>query len=173
MFKSILVSIVVAICSLLNFNLGQTDLRASMGIVALIVALHDDPDLNELKTGLIAGIFVFLMRILVSAFAGKALTFDVISSYSIEILFYASYALFYLILVRHDHSAYKTPFIMLLMLCDFGANTVEYVVRFLIFGGGIMKSQFNDIFISAFIRSAIIWIIVSYLAKYKLKNKEN
>lgn len=36
-----------------------------------------------------------------------------------------------------------------------------------------MKSQFNDIFISAFIRSAIIWIIVSYLAKYKLKNKEN
>ena len=113
------------------------------------------------------------MRILVSAFAGKALTFDVISSYSIEILFYASYALFYLILVRHDHSAYKTPFIMLLMLCDFGANTVEYVVRFLIFGGAIMKSQFNDIFISAFIRSAIIWIIVSYLAKYKLKNKEN
>ena len=169
MFKTILVSVVVAICSLLNFNLGQTDLRASMGIVALIVALHDDPDLNELKTGLIAGIFVFLMRILVSAFAGKALTFDVISSYSIEILFYASYALFYLILVRHDHSAYKTPFIMLLMLCDFGANTVEYVVRFLIFGGGIMKSQFNDIFI----RSAIIWIIVSYLAKYKLKNKEN
>lgn len=173
MFKTILVSIVVAICSLLNFNLGQTDLRASMGIVALIVAIHDNPDLNELKTGFTAGIFVFLMRILATAFVGKALTFSLLSSYSIEILFYASYALFYLILVRHDHSVYKTPFIMLLMLCDFGANTVEYVLRFLAFGGEIMTSQFNEIFISAFIRSALIWIIISYLAKYKIKNKEN
>lgn len=173
MFKTILIAIVAAVCSLLNFNLGQTDLRASMGIVALIVALHDDTNLHELKTGIFCGIAVFLMRIITAAYIGKALTITLLSSYSIEILFYASYALFYFILVRHNNSPYKTPFIMLLILCDFGANTVEYLVRFLAFGGEIIRNQFNDIFISAFIRSAIIWVIVSYIAKYKLNNKEN
>lgn len=172
MFKTIIVSAVVALCSLLNFELGESDLRASMGIVALIVALHNDTELNELKTGIVSGIAVFLMRILSTAFAGHTVGLNLMISYSIEIIFYASYALFYLILVRKDHSAYKTPFIILLMLCDFGANSVEYLVRFLVYGGSIMKAHFNDIFMSAFIRSAIIWIIVSYIAKNKIKKEE-
>lgn len=35
-----------------------------------------------------------------------------------------------------------------------------------------MKAHFNDKFMSAFIRSAIIWIIVSYIAKNKIKKEK-
>lgn len=54
------------------------------------------------------------------------------------------------------------------MICDFGANALELVARYTIQGDALQSLTLQNLFLAAFVRSAIIWIVIRVL-----QNKEH
>lgn len=168
--SSLLVAAIAAIASLFSLAVGASDLRVTLGIVVLIVALHTRKDLKILQTATVTGIFVFLVRLLMDALGSDTLIMDEVYSYAFEILFYVGYGLFYKFLVDNEKTGEATSLLVLLMLCDFGANSVEYFARYLFMSASVVTADFMTIFLAAFIRSAIIWLILKFGFKsYQLR----
>lgn len=160
-----------AFASILNLSVGDSGLRVSLGIIVLIVFLQWKKNLPIFLTSLISGFGVFIVRVLVQGLSVgfSNLTLQVVFSLSLEIIFYVGYSLIYLLIVRNDTSIYKNPLILLLMLCDFGANSLEYLVRYLTLSSTIQTVGFMTIFLAAFIRSSVIWIITKFIFKIEEK----
>lgn len=167
MKNSFTVAIIAAIASLFNFAVGAGDLRISLGIVVLIVALHASKELNIMSTAFITGLAVFLTRVLMSVLLTASIDTPLIISYFIEIIFYLAYAVIYKALVLNEKNEAGTPILLLFILSDFGANTVEYLVRHIFYSDGLMQADFVSIFLAAFIRSALIWLILKYVFDQK------
>lgn len=161
------IALFAAIASLFNLNVGGGDLRVTLGVVILIVGLHIAPQLEVMSTSALTGITVFLTRVLVSAIAYQKVDMVLVVSYAIEILFYVAYGFFYKYIVLNDKNETGTPLMLLLMLCDFGANTVEYLIRFFFYDIAMVQADFVTIFLAAFIRSAIIWLILKFIFNTK------
>lgn len=164
MTSTIIISFLAGLASLFNVSVGEAGLRVSLGIIVLIVALYRDPQLNVMLTATLSGIAVFLVRIF-SVYAGAGAFDNMVLYYALEIVFYVVYGLLFNLMVRHDTSVYKSPLILLLMLCDFGANTAEYLARFILLKSEIIPVDFQTVFLAAFIRSSIIWMIVHFVLK--------
>lgn len=161
-----LVALLAGIASIFNFSVGDSGLRISLGIVVVIVALYKYRDLPVISTATMAGVAVVLVRMLASSIGGENLTVNAVWNYSLEFLFYLSYGIFYNFLVRKDtKSRENAPLIILLMLCDFGANAVEYIIRDIAFVGDFAAVNFTTLLVGAFVRSALIWLIISYVVK--------
>ncbi len=164
MSNPFVIALLAGIASLLNISVGDGGLRISLGIIVLIVALYRDKSLHVMKTSLLAGIAVFLARVL-TAYAGAGSFDNMVLNYALEIVFYIVYGLLFNLIIRHDTSVYKSPLILLLMLCDFGANSAEYLARFIFLQSAIVPVDFQTVFLAAFIRSAVIWIIIHFVFK--------
>lgn len=167
MISQLIVAVIAAVASLFNLDVGEGGLRISLGIVVMIVALYRNPKLNAVSTSLITGFAVFFARILMEATIGGELPTELIFSYSIEIVFFLAYGLFYQFLVRNEKTRTSTPLILLLMLADFGANATEYLVRFILMQSTVVQMDLFTIFLAAFIRSAMIWLILQFFYREK------
>lgn len=164
MINPITVAILSGIASLLRFNIGDGGLRISLGIIVMIVALYSYRQLNVWTTSILTGIVVFLVRVLVS-YAGAGHFDASLLNYALEIVFYIAYGALFNLMVLHDTSVYKSPLVLLLMLCDFGANSVEYLIRYMFVDASLVTMDFLTIFLAAFARSAIIWMIIHFIIK--------
>lgn len=164
MSNPIIVALLAGIASLVNIPVGDGGLRVSLGIIVLIVALYRDKSLNVMKTSVLAGIAVFLVRLLTS-YIGAGAVDNTVLNHALEIIFYLVYGYLFNLMVRHDTSVYKSPLVLLLMLCDFGANAAEYLARYIFLQSAIVPVDFQTVFLVAFIRAAIIWIIIHFVLK--------
>ncbi|AGT44295.1 hypothetical protein [Treponema pedis] len=182
MLEILIVAVISAVCSLFNLSVGLTGLRITLGIIVLAAALQRNAKLNVIIASAFAGIGVCIVRILVSGVSSGFSIYEVFN-HSLEILFYLGYGIFYYVLVRSEKSVYKTHLILLLMLCDFGANTIEYAARHFLLSSSSATSAmetaaFQTIFLAAFIRSSLIWIIAKFAFNAgeparKIENSEN
>lgn len=153
------------LAAIFKLSVGTGGLQISLGIIVLIICLQQNKKLPVILTSFLTGIAVFIVRVIMAFFIGASMTLTVhnVLALSLEILFYLGYSVIYLIIVRNDKSQYKNPLILLLLLCDFGANTIEYVVRYFYFSTTLEVVDFQTIFLAAFIRSAIIWAVSKYV----------
>lgn len=169
MVQSLVIALIAAFASLINLSVGMGHLRVSMGIIVMIVALHEKKELKPISTSVLAGFAVFLMRLIVTSVGGTIST-NIALSYLLEVLFYIGYGVLYEFLERRDVEKYNNPLILILMICDFGANAIELASRYFILGDNLQNFTFPNLFIAAFVRSAIIWILIRIFNKNSLKD---
>lgn len=169
MSKTLKIVLLAGIASLIHLRIGEGDLRVSLGIIILISALLLNPSMNAFTTSLYTGVSVLIFRLIASAFF-MPIDGALILSYSLEVFFYLSYGLLFIYLIRHDVKSENNPLILMLMLCDFGANTIESLLRYFVYSNSLVTTNFMTIFLSAFIRSAIIWLIWTRLKRITSKN---
>lgn len=167
MVKSLIVALFAAVASLVNVSVGMGDLRVSLGILVLIVALYMNRDMNPVPTAIVTGIFVFIVRLIVASFSGHVVA-DLALSYLLEVLFYIGYGALFDFLIVKDKHPNANPLLLILMICDFGANALELVARYTIQGDALQSLTLQNLFLAAFVRSAIIWIVIRVL-----QNKEH
>lgn len=161
------------LASIFKLSVGSGGLQISLGIIVLIACLQKNKKLPVILTSVLAGFAVFIVRVIMAFFidASMALTVQNVLPLSLEILFYLGYSIIYLIIVRNDNSVYKNPLILLLILCDFGANTIEYIVRYFYLSTTLEVVDFQTIFLAAFIRSAIIWAVCKFVFRIEENEK--
>ncbi|WP_300410781.1 hypothetical protein [Lagierella sp.] len=157
--------LMASLLSLINLSLGDSDLRISLGIIVLIVGLLIHEDIRPIPLSLYTGVGVFITRLIQTSF-NTGLNGKMILSFSLEIFFYLAYGALFDFLIRKDDPDLGNPVILLLMICDFGANTVESLIRYSVVDFGLVTENFSTIFLAAFIRSALIWITWRILTKY-------
>ena len=166
------IAILAALASLINLSIGNgSDQRVSLGIVVMIIMLHRDFSIPIIKTSIVTGVFVFLTRLIVFS-TGGLLSTDIVLSYAIDIIFYLAYAFAYQLLVRKTESFYKSPLILLLILSDFFANTVEYFVRFYIYSREISHQSFWFLFVAALLRSFIIVVVYESIKDTSIETED-
>lgn len=171
MVKKLLVALLAAFASIIHFTVGVGDLRVSFGIIVFVLALYFNEDMEPISSAVLTGIAVFLMRVIVVAISGDVKT-DLIVSYLLEVLFYIGYGIIYEFVVKHDNFNDSDPLVLLLMICDFGGNALELTARYFLLGDSFQSLTLQNLFLAAFIRSAIIWIIIKIL-KSQRKITEN
>lgn len=165
MKKQSQIVLMASLLSLLNLSIGETDLRVSMGIIVMVVGVLLFEDLNPISISCATGVGVFVMRLIEASFT-TGLDGKIILSYSLEIFFYIAYGLLFYILVRKEDPKQHNPIILLLMICDFGANATESLIRYSVSDFGLITENFSAIFLAAFVRSALIWIIWRIAQRY-------
>lgn len=158
-----LIGLLAAFASLFSLQIGTGYLRVTLGIVIVIVALLSNPALDVLSTVAVSGVMVFLMRVFVSVLSTHTFSANLILLYALELLFYLGYGLFFKYLVRNEKTGKENSLIILLILCDFAGNTLEYLVRFFFADGALLQTDFTSLFLSAFIRSAVIWLVYEFV----------
>ena len=165
MKKQSQIVLMASLLSLINLSIGDTDLRVSMGIIVFVVGILLFEDINPISLSCATGLGVFIMRLIEASFV-TGLDGKMILSYSLEIFFYIAYGLLFFILVRKEDPKQHNPIILLLMICDFGANATESLIRYPVSNFGLVTENFSTIFLAAFVRSAIIWIIWRISERY-------
>ncbi|MDO5017689.1 MAG: hypothetical protein Q4E02_00140 [Lagierella massiliensis] len=149
--------LMASLLSLINLTVGDTQLRVSMGIIVFVVGVLLFKEINPISLSFSTGVGVFIIRLIEGSFI-TGLNGRLILSYSLEIIFYITYGLFFYILVRKEDKKQNNPLILLLMICDFGANAMESLFRYSVSDFGLVTENFTTIFLVAFVRSALIWI---------------
>lgn len=166
MVKGIIVALLAAVASIVNLSVGMGDLRVSLGIIVFIIALYFDKNMKPIPSAVITGIAVFLMRIILAAISGNVVT-SLFVSYLLEVLFYLGYGIIFEFIVRRDRIEDNNPLILLLMICDFGGNSLELLARYFLMGDDFQSLTLQNLFLAAFVRSAIIWLVIKIMEKSK------
>lgn len=166
MMNTLVVALISAFASIIHFTVGMGDLRVSLGIIVFVLALYYNEDMKPIPTAVITGIAVFLMRLIVVAISGDIVS-ELTASYLLEVLFYLGYGILYEFVVKREESRRKDPFILLLMICDFGGNALELTARYILLGDNFQSLTLQNLFLAAFIRSALIWIIIKVINSQK------
>lgn len=165
MYTFILV-LLSALGSLIQMPIAGADFRFSAGIIVLIAGLLLNKKLKPIPVGVMAGVVVFLTRIVYANVQGIE-GFDLLS-YFLEVFFYLGYVVVYRLVVQKDDVIYGTPLVVGLSLSDFGGNALEYFIRL---GAGYEDwntTSLTSLLIAAFVRSVLI-IVVVYIAYFFAK----
>lgn len=172
MINTLVVALVSAFASIIHFTVGMGDLRVSLGIIVFVLALYYNEDMKPIPTAFFTGIAVFLMRLIVVAISGDVVS-QLTASYLLEVLFYLGYGILYEFVIRKNKSIKSDPLILLLMICDFGGNALELIARYILLGDNFQSLTLQNLFLAAFIRSAMIWVIIKVISSQKklLKTK--
>lgn len=170
MVKSIIVALLAAVASIVNLSVGMGDLRVSLGIIVFIIALYFDKNMKPLPSAILTGIAVFLMRLVIAAISGNIAT-SLSVSYLLEVLFYLGYGMFFEFIVRKDDIEENNPLVLLLMICDFGGNSLELLARYFLLGDNLQSLTLQNLFLAAFVRSAIIWLVIKVIERSRSKVK--
>lgn len=165
--KTLLVGLLAALASMVDLTVGMGDLRVSLGIVVLVLALFFEEGLDPVATGLVTGLAVFGLRIFMAAVT-VGVDVGLAFSYLLEVLFYLGYGLLLLFAVRKDKEKENNPLILLLMICDFGANAIEFFARYIVLGDNFESLTLQNLFLAAFVRSALIWIGIKLIKEKKI-----
>lgn len=160
------------LASLFSFNVGETSLRISLGIIVLVVGLLLNEKFEVLSTATLTGIFVFLIRVLFQTALTQTISASIIFSYLLEVFFYIGYGISFKYLVRNEQTRRENSLLILLMLCDFGANSLEYFAHYFLLNSALIQADFVSIFLAAFIRSSIIWIILTTVLNHNTDSSQ-
>lgn len=158
---TLIVAALASVASLINLNIGNGDLRFSLGVIIFVVALYFDEKLDPIYTGLLTGIMVFLMRLAVGSMMVNPE--HLVLSYLLEIVFYLAYGLIFSFIVGRARTRKERSLIGLLVVCDLGANTLELFARFVILGDEFKPMVYSNIIISALVRSLITWLVIKII----------
>lgn len=157
---AVFVILLSAIASLINLPIGSADFRFSAGILILISALMLNKKLKPEIMGVCTGLAVVLTRVLVASI--NNVDMDLLS-YFLELAFYLGYVYVYRWAVIDDDQIYQMPLVIGLSLADFGGNTLEYFIRLAFKYESWSKASLGTLIIGAFVRSALIILIVFLL----------
>lgn len=96
--KLIIISVVVAVFSQAYIDILVSDFRISFAVILFSIFLYLYQDLNAINLGILAGIAVYIWRVIIYAIGDGCYT-DVIWSYFPEIFFYILYGIIFTILI--------------------------------------------------------------------------
>lgn len=170
MLKAVMIIVLSALASLLALPVGDGNFRITFGIVVLITALHLLKPKYPVALAFVTGLAVILLRIFTDSLS-MDMTAQIASSYLLEISFYFGYALIYNWAVTTNTSTYPLPLVVALVICDTGANTIEYILRNLAADTIWNSTSFYSILLAAFVRSVIIVFGVWLLQNSSLRRK--
>ncbi len=160
MVTTLLVALLTALASLVHIPVGDSDFRVTLGMVVMITGYLILKKKKVLRLAFFSGLFVGLLRIVVSAISGMAITPKFAGSLLLEFFFYIGYGILYRYTVELNKSIYKIPLVFSLVICDFGGNALEYILRFLYAAEVWKDTSLLTILIAAFVRSITIVLCV-------------
>lgn len=163
----IFVSLIVALASLVNIGLINSDFRVSAGIIFFVAFLFYYHELEPIQTGILSGIMVFFLRLMVYYIANGDIK-DIIVSYQLEILFYAFYSIIYSLLINQGNKNNINFIFIIMVISDFGANLIEVLVRTTIDTSPSPLKVGITLFLVSIVRSAIVWIVLNMLKYYTM-----
>lgn len=157
----------VALASQVNLGLLNSDFKVSAGIIIFVTLLFYYEDLNPVTTGIVSGVSVFALRMLVY-YAMNGSNNQIMSSYMLEILFYLFYSIFYSLFIKIDNKNNINYVFIILIICDFGANLIEVLVRSLMDSSPFILYFGITLLIVSIVRSTIIWVILNIFKYYRM-----
>lgn len=177
MKKKVLVVLVAMLASLVSIPVGKSDFRITLGIVVMATAIQVLRFEKVIAFSVWTGLFVCLARIAYVAAIGTSLTPAQVGSYFLEIAFYFGYGIIYHFAISHNRSKTPIPLVLALVLCDFGGNSMEYLLRFLYMSEVWSDTSLVTLLLAAVSRSIIIilvtWILQRFVFKLEPKKAED
>lgn len=171
MLKALLIIALSALASLISVPVGSEGFRITFGIVVLISALHLFKPKHPVLLALVTGLAVSVVRIFADSMSME-MTGAIASNYLLEIAFYVTYAFVYNWAITTNTSKYPLPLVVALVLCDTGANTVEFALRHLAANSAWDTTSFISILLAAFVRSVVIVFVIWLFDHFMGRNKE-
>ncbi|HHW93297.1 MAG TPA: hypothetical protein GX734_02235 [Clostridiaceae bacterium] len=160
MVTTFLVALLTALASLVHIPVGDSDFRVTLGMVVMMTGYLILRKRKILQLAFFSGMFVGLLRIIVASISGMTMTPKLAGSLLLEFFFYIGYGLLYRFTVELNKSIYKIPLLFSLVICDFGGNAIEYLLRFLYAAEVWKDTSLVTILIAAFVRSLAIVVCV-------------
>lgn len=170
MKRRVLVILVAALASLISIPVGDTDLRITLGIVIMVVGTRIFRFDKAIRFSFWTGLAVCLARIAYAAIVGINVTPLLIGSYFLEIFFYIGYGIIYHFAVESIRTKYPVPLVLSFVLCDFGGNTLEYLMRFFYASEVWSDTSLLNLLLAAITRSVIIILLVFLLQRFGPKS---
>ncbi|MBU5591887.1 ATP-binding protein [Clostridium sp. MSJ-4] len=168
--KIIFIAALSALFSQVYMGIFIENFNVSFGIVALIIFFYEGDMEDKLKTSVLCGIFVCVLRAFTYFLnCGGELYYlnKGLINYFPETIFYISYILFYTLFNKRIKNINRLFFYTI--LCDFFANIVEMAVRSYLLKEVIGINVYIGLSIVAVIRSFFIWIILNLMDRYSVK----
>ncbi|HHX19064.1 MAG TPA: hypothetical protein GX728_01330 [Clostridiaceae bacterium] len=160
MVTTLVVALLTALASLVHIPVGDSDFRVTLGMVVMMAGYLILKKTKIIRLAFFSGLFVGLLRIAVAAIRGTTLTPLLAGSLLLEFFFYIGYGVLYRYTVELNKSIYKIPLVFSLVICDFGGNAIEYLLRFLYAAEVWKDTSLVTILIAAFVRSIVIILCV-------------
>ncbi len=163
--KMLFVSLSVALASLVNLGLLGSDFVVSAGIIIFVIFLYHYDDMSPVPLGILSGIMVFVMRVAVHELTyGDG--FNSAVTYIIEFIFYIIYSLFFKLLIKKEIKNNLGVLFVKLIVCDFGANFVEGLIRYFILTKPYLVDVIPSLLIVSVVRSVTILTVINALNYY-------
>lgn len=172
--KHVLAIIAITVASQIDLSLFTHDFMISGGIIAFSIIYYFYRKLNTIITGVISGIFVYILRVLVFMIGGGTLGQGLISFFP-EVFFYIVFGTSINVLMGKGFTSKLNNMLYIVFISDILSNGTEMFMRAQV---GLIKLNYGimwTLLIVAIIRSFIVWIILNGLKYYKilLINREN
>ncbi len=170
MKRRILVILVAALASLVSIPVGNTDFRITLGIVVMVAGIklfHFD---KIIGFSFWTGLAVCMARIAYAAIIGVSISPLLVGSYFLEIFFYIGYGIIYHFAIANIRTRYPVPVVVALVLCDFGGNSLEYLMRFFYASEVWSDTSLLTLLLAALTRSVIIILLVWLLQRFGPKS---
>ena len=172
--KHLLSIMIIGITSQIYLMLFTNGFAVSAGIITFFIIYYFYRDLNAIVTGIFSGIFVCLLRVLVSVVYGGNFLQGFISHFP-EIFFYIVIGLSVSFFMKIGFFNNLNKVFFPALITDILANGTEMYIRNKI---GLIILDYNivkTLILVAFSRAFIVWIILNALKYYRiiLLNKEN
>lgn len=170
MKRRVLVIFVAALASLISIPVGDSDFRITLGIVIMVVGIRIFRFEKAIRFSFWTGLAVCLTRIAYAAIMGIDITPALMGSYFLEIFFYIGYGIIYHFAVESIRTKYPVPLVLSLLLCDFGGNSLEYLMRFFYASEVWSDTSLLNLLLAAVTRSVIIILLVWLFQRFGPKS---
>lgn len=165
--KMFAISTLVALASQVNLELLESEFVVSAGVILYVIFLYHYDDINPIPFGLLSGGMVFILRLTVyQVIYGSAV--EVASSYMPEIVFYAAYAVFFLLFLENNRKNNLGFIFIVFIISDFASNLIEVFVRFTVLTETTILEVIPTLIIVSVIRSSVVWIVLTSLKYYNM-----
>lgn len=176
--KMLFIAVGIAFASQAYINFMVSNFRISFAIILLPICLFIFKEVDTLKTGLLSTFLVYIFRIITYFIANPTVDGAILYGSQIyfpETFFYGGYSLFFFLFNRKKQIYNIDLIFLLLIVCDFFANSIEVLVRALTTPTSLTLSLFAGLLFIAIIRSLLAWIILNIMKQYKtfLMRKEH
>lgn len=161
------ISIIVALAAQVNLGLFESDFVVSAGIIIFTAYLYYNESISSIPMGVLSGIMVYLLRLSVYKITHVSVS-QVIVPYMPEVLFYFFYGIFYKLLAKPEKKDNLSYLVFALILCDFSANFIEGLCRFIIFGEPNIVAVIPSLLIVSVVRSFLVFVIIMVFNYYDL-----
>lgn len=146
-----------------NFNV-------SFGIVALIIFFYEGYVINKLETGILCGVFVYILRVFIYflkyggqiSYLNKAFV-----NYFPETMFYIGYVIAYMLFSKRVKNINKL--FLYTIVCDFFGNILEMLIRSHFLNEVVGVDIYLGLCLVAIVRSFFLWIILNLMNSYSIK----